>query len=340
MPARVAVFHGVTNGAEQTPDAPGASAADGASGNHPRESRSPGFVGITAETAGSAAIDAVQSGRILRCVFVLLALVLAMAPCLVTAKDLPGSGANTPLRPPSRNYAAELQSPGGRLAHGQVGPTVVYSAALSGALRPGLPFAAGAVCRAALAAAETRHAIPAGLLQAIGIVESGRPNEATGTRQPWPWTINVEGESRYFDTKAQAVTWVREAQARGTRSIDTGCAQVNLMHHPAAFASLEQAFDPAANADYAARFLKALWTAASGNWLTAVGYYHSQTPELAEAYRRQVQAVTSRSAGPAPFLLTLTSSLDRNAVFGLAGRSTGLSRQKPDRRYPYLAQEP
>ena len=42
------------------------------------------------------------------------------------------------------------------------------------------------------------------------------------------------------------------------RSIDIGCAQVNLMHHPDAFASLEQAFDPMANADYAARFLKQL----------------------------------------------------------------------------------
>jgi hypothetical protein len=31
--------------------------------------------------------------------------------------------------------------------------------------------------------------------------------------------------------------------------------------------------------------------------MTAVGYYHSQTPDLAAAYRQQVQAVISR--GPA-----------------------------------------
>jgi hypothetical protein len=177
------------------------------------------------------------------------------------------------------------------------------TAARTNVLRPGLPFAA--VCRAALAAAEARYAIPAGLLQAIGIVESGRADAVTGARQPWPWTIDVEGEGRFFETKEQAVTWVRQAQARGTRSIDTGCAQVNLMHHPAAFASLEQAFDPTTNADYAARFLKELRTTAAGNWMIAVGHYHSQTPELAEAYRRQVQAVMSRGAGPTPLVWTL-----------------------------------
>jgi soluble lytic murein transglycosylase-like protein len=228
----------------------------------------------------------------------LLAIALAITPGFAAAKGRPSSDAAAQLRPPRRDYVALFNSPASRIAGYRIGPT----------LRPGLPISAAAVCRAALAAAEARYAIPAGLLQAIGMVESGRPNAATGARQPWPWTIDVEGEARFFDTKAQAVTWVRQAQANGTRSIDTGCAQVNLMHHPAAFASLEQAFDPAANADYAARFLKELRTAAGGNWMTAVGYYHSQTPELADAYRQQVQAVMSRGVGPTPFVLTLASA--------------------------------
>ena len=155
------------------------------------------------------------------------------------------------------------------------------------------------MCRPALVAAEVRHGIPSGLLQAIGVVESGRRDEATGARQPWPWTINAEGEPHLFDTKVQAVEWVRQAQARGMRSIDIGCAQVNLMHHPTAFASLEEAFDPAANADYAARFLKELRnTTAGGDWMTAAGYYHSQTPERAEPYRQQVQAAMTRGTAP------------------------------------------
>ncbi len=73
--------------------------------------------------------------------------------------------------------------------------------------------------------------------------------------RPWPWTINVAGQGFFFPTKALAVTAVRELLASGVQSIDVGCLQVNLMFHPAAFASLEQAFDPMANARYAARFL-------------------------------------------------------------------------------------
>lgn len=146
-------------------------------------------------------------------------------------------------------------------------------------------------CRAAIAAAEMRHGIPRGLLAAIGAVESGRRDPATGERAPWPWTINAEGQGRYFDGKAEAVAWVAQARAGGMRSIDTGCMQVNMLHHPDAFASLDQAFDPAANADYAARFLVSLRDGpAGGDWMRAVGYYHSQTPERAENYRRAVQA--------------------------------------------------
>ena len=51
---------------------------------------------------------------------------------------------------------------------------------------------------------------------------------------------------------------VRAMQANGVRSIDVGCGQINLMYHPDAFPNLELAFDPQANAAYAARFLKAL----------------------------------------------------------------------------------
>jgi hypothetical protein len=182
------------------------------------------------------------------------------------------------------------------------------------------------MCRPAIAAAEARLGIQPGLLQAIGIVESGRRDPTTGIRQPWPWTINAEGEPHIFDTKEQAVAWVRQAQARGMRSIDVGCTQVNLKHHPDAFVSLEQAFDPAANADYAARFLKELHdTAAGGDWMTAAGYYHSQTPEQANPYRQMVQAELARGATPMPPAPVLASALappaPSGAVWSQAGRS-------------------
>lgn len=144
-------------------------------------------------------------------------------------------------------------------------------------------------CRAAIARAEQEGGIPPGLLQAIGRVESGRRNPETGTTGPWPWTINAEGRGHFFPEKSAAIAAVRELQGRGVRVIDVGCMQVNLHHHPRAFASLEEAFDPEANARYAAQFLAQLH-AARNDWITAAGHYHSHTPELAQAYRARVQA--------------------------------------------------
>jgi Transglycosylase SLT domain len=231
-----------------------------------------------------------------------LALVLAVGP-RPGAAEVPGSGLAMPIRPPMQGFVSLFQSPPPRIIRDSASPTPPNPAFVATTPRPGQPItgtnASGGMCRPALVAAEARHGIPSGLLQAIGVVESGRRDEATGARQPWPWTINAEGEPHFFDTKAQAVEWVRQAQARGMRSIDIGCAQVNLMHHPTAFASLEEAFDPAANADYAARFLKELRnTTAGGDWMTAAGYYHSQTPERAEPYRQQVQAAMTRGSAP------------------------------------------
>ena len=145
-------------------------------------------------------------------------------------------------------------------------------------------------CRAAIALAERAAGIPAQLMAAIARVESGRLDPATKRISPWPWTINAEGEPGVFASKAQAIAAVRAKQAMGVASIDVGCMQVNLLHHPQAFASLEQAFDPAANAAYAARFLLDLH-ARTGDWTAATARYHSATPERGAAYQRKVAAV-------------------------------------------------
>jgi hypothetical protein len=151
------------------------------------------------------------------------------------------------------------------------------------------PIGPGQQCRLAIGAAERAAGIPHQLMAAIGRVESGR-REPDGSVDPWPWSINAEGEDHVFDTKAEAIAAVRGLQAQGMRSIDVGCMQVNLLHHPDAFASLEQAFDPVANASYAARFLVQLHDE-TGTWPNATAWYHSATPELGADYERRVMAV-------------------------------------------------
>lgn len=169
----------------------------------------------------------------------------------------------------------------------------------------------GEACRVAILAAAARHGIPPDLLLAISLVESGRRDPATGARMPWPWTANAEGQDYRFETSAEAVAWVRQKQAGGLASIDTGCMQVNLRYHPDAFATVEDAFDPVRNVDYAARFLRSLRDGpAGGDWMRAAGFYHSQTPERAEWYRGLVEAaMKGKLPGRAPGDAATTEAL-------------------------------
>jgi len=134
---------------------------------------------------------------------------------------------------------------------------------------------------------EQASGLPPGLLLAIGRVESGRWDSMRGRVTAWPWTINAAGKGLWFATKDDAARTVKEFLNGGTRSIDVGCFQINLLWHPNAFANLEQAFDPDANAAYAARFLLALFSQ-TGSWDAAVEAYHSADPGLGFAYRQQV----------------------------------------------------
>lgn len=166
------------------------------------------------------------------------------------------------------------------------GPALAQRAATAGPA-VGPTVGPAALCAPAILAAEREHGLPPGLLGAIARVESGRADPATGRAVAWPWTINAEGQGRYFASKPEAVAAAQALLARGVRLVDVGCMQVNLHHHPDAFPSLEAAFDPVVNARYAGLFLKRL-QAARGDWPTAAAHYHSATPEFGEPYRARV----------------------------------------------------
>jgi hypothetical protein len=142
-------------------------------------------------------------------------------------------------------------------------------------------------CRQAIEVAEREFNLPLHLLAAIARVESGRRDPATGRVDPYPWTINAEGRGSTYPSKAAGIAAVRELQAGGIRSIDIGCMQVNMRHHPNAFGSLEEAFDPLTNARYAASFLRDLM-AEKQDWHVAAASYHSRNPEFAVPYLNRV----------------------------------------------------
>ena len=151
----------------------------------------------------------------------------------------------------------------------------------------GGPPQQGLLCRSAIQQADVGSGLPAHMLIGIARVEAGRSDPITGEVHPWPWSINAEGQGHFFDTKADAIAFAQKLQARGIRSIDVGCMQINLMHHPDAFHGLDEAFDPSANARYAVRFLKELRDK-TGSWETASAWYHSANPQEGGPYRQKV----------------------------------------------------
>ena len=149
-------------------------------------------------------------------------------------------------------------------------------------------------CDLAAAAAAKRSGVPIDILLAITRVETGR-----GGTDPWPWTINAEGQGYRFDTKDAAIIAATDQLTNGTGSFDIGCFQLNMRWHGDNFADLSDMFDPTQNADYAASFLMQLYDE-SGDWAAAVSAYHSRTTDLADAYLDRVKAVLNDPTATEP----------------------------------------
>jgi hypothetical protein len=138
------------------------------------------------------------------------------------------------------------------------------------------------ICDQVAQLASESTGVPVTVLQAITRTETGR--KKNGTFAPWPWTVNMEGKGVWFDTLEEARIYVFKNFKRGARSFDVGCFQINYKWHHQGFSSIDEMFDPVANALYAANFLKALYEE-YGNWPDAAGGYHSRTPEHANRYK-------------------------------------------------------
>jgi len=152
-------------------------------------------------------------------------------------------------------------------------------------------------CTRALPRYERSHGIPGYLLLAIASTESGRWHDKLKATLPWPWTINADGKGYFYPTKEKAIAAAKAFKAQGVHNMDIGCMQVSLLHHPNAFASLEEAFEPETNVAYAATFLRGLFDEAH-DWQSAASAYHSKEPYSgAEYYSRvygQWRSITDR----------------------------------------------
>lgn len=147
------------------------------------------------------------------------------------------------------------------------------------------PVDEGFICMDATTRAEEKHQIQKYLLTSISTVETGKWNKTAQQKMAWPWTINVRGKGHYYKTKEAAVAAAKALRKRGINNFDVGCMQINMRFHGKEFASLEDAFDPEKNVEYAARFLKRLYDRRQ-DWMKAATDYHSRRPAKAQAYKK------------------------------------------------------
>ncbi|MBI1364301.1 MAG: transglycosylase SLT domain-containing protein [Proteobacteria bacterium] len=92
--------------------------------------------------------------------------------------------------------------------------------------------------------------------------------------------------TRRFGDKAEAVQFVQELIDQGYTNVDIGLMQVNWKYHGENFTSVDEAFDPYKNVDYAVSYLRK--HRQTRDWWGSVGLYHSGTKAFADKYVKSV----------------------------------------------------
>ncbi|MCG7504684.1 transglycosylase SLT domain-containing protein [Mesorhizobium retamae] len=140
--------------------------------------------------------------------------------------------------------------------------------------------AASNPCEAEILRAADRYQIPAGILYAVGLTETGNK----GSLQPN--ALNIEGKAVFPRSRPEALLTFENARREGKTLIDLGCMQINHRYHGDQFRNVEDMLDPRRNVEYAARFLAQLH-ARHETWSMAVARYHAG-PDNDPAQKRYV----------------------------------------------------
>ena len=126
--------------------------------------------------------------------------------------------------------------------------------------------------------------IPYKLLSSISIVESGTIKK--DKLISWPWTLNVDGEAKYFKTKDETVNFL-ESNLNKFKNIDVGCMQISTRYHLQKFNNVSELINPENNVMYAAKYLRKLFHIHK-TWNEAISRYHSSIPSRKKNYLSKV----------------------------------------------------
>ncbi|MEX0828149.1 MAG: lytic transglycosylase domain-containing protein [Haliea sp.] len=133
--------------------------------------------------------------------------------------------------------------------------------------------------------------VPGDVLYAMAQTESGRWVE--GRIEPWPWTLNIEGDAQYFADREAMFEALMKALRGDQLSVDVGPMQLNWSWQFDRLQSPWRITDPVINIKVAAEVLRDHYDRAR-DWHIAVGHYHrpseasAKDRSIAENYRRRV----------------------------------------------------
>ena len=133
------------------------------------------------------------------------------------------------------------------------------------------------------------YKIPNKLLTSISLVESGLKKGENFVS--WPWTLNVSGKSKFFKSKDETLIFLKKNYDK-KKNIDVGCMQISLKYHGKNFKNFNQILDPKNNVEYAAKFLKSLYSKHK-TWNEAISRYHSSIPKRKVKYLKKVHSYWS-----------------------------------------------
>lgn len=129
--------------------------------------------------------------------------------------------------------------------------------------------------------------VPVTMLYAIALQESGM--NLQGRHVPWPWSLNVAGQTQRFPNRAAACIALKRAlQQFKPTQVDAGLAQVNVGYQQHRYQEPCELLNPYRNLRIAAQILLEQHQPGQ-DWLTTAGRYHRPAGgEPAARYRAGV----------------------------------------------------
>jgi hypothetical protein len=135
----------------------------------------------------------------------------------------------------------------------------------------------GDECTEQAVAVERERNMPAGLLHAMALAESGQDGK------PHPYAIRIGRKSFYAANEQQALKLLRGKRGHLDRKANVGCMQLSLAGYGWAFAPPERILDPGANMRMAAEYIVD-WKEAYGSWSAALARFQGGTARAKQAY--------------------------------------------------------